>query len=455
VAFILAFWAAGITGDPETVLKKNTNGWQVPIVAKQANENKPTQVVGGYPKLELDTLARPLKSGARPFGQYLSESSSPTIPNHILNWLAQRQSRITTTTSVKPPGGGSVGDEGKGSGITSKDDDQQVEKPSRRDAAAAASAVADQTLKGIPKLGNSPRPKLIQRPAYNPELASKKQEESESDTSNNTTKATDSDEEPLVTFNPKVAAIMMDDYMTRKKDKLSVAGLVIGLTFVAAFISIAIGLVGHGLIKRCRHGNDSGRSSRNSWMRSPGDDEDRTPPELRPGSNCGGSSRRNSGRTRHIPGTLPGHGGTPFFNGKLILHDPPGLANGARGVMRPFNPGNVLGGNSTNGPGGFMMTSPPSKFGGAIPKKMPSPAAQVTDVLVSPKYEDGETTEEEDSDDTVYECPGLGATKGMEVRNPFFMDGGDMQPQGSKLANKKPISQYTDLFHHQEIVGLN
>ena len=71
--------------------------------------------------------------------------------------------------------------------------------------------------------------------------------------------------------------------------------------------------------------------------------------------------------------------GTPFFNGKLILHDPPGLANGARGVMRPFNPGNVLGGNSTNGLnglGGFTMTSPPSKFG-AIPKKMPSPAAQV------------------------------------------------------------------------------
>ena len=57
----------------------------------------------------------------------------------------------------------------------------------------------------------------------------------------------------------------------------------------------------------------------------------------------------------------------------------------------------------------------------------------MTDVLVSPKYEDGETTEEEDSDDTVYECPGLGATKGMEVRNPFFMDGGDMQPQGYRV----------------------
>lgn len=442
MACIMAFWAAGTLADPETVLKKNANTWQVPIVAKQANENKPTQVVGGYPKLELDTLARPLKSGARPFSQYLSESSS-AIPNHILQWLSQRQSRITTTTektlhaAVLPLGGDD-----------DASDNQQVEKPSPR---AAAAALATDTLKGLSTLDSSPRPKLIQRPAYNPKLA-EKYVESENDITN-ATKA-ETVEEASATFNPKVAAIIMDDYMARKKDKLSVAGLVIGLTFVAAFISIAIGLVGHGLIKRCRHVNDSGRSSRNSWMKSPGDDEDRTPPELRPGSNCGGSSRRSSsGRTRHIPGTLPGHGGTPFFNGKLILHDPPGLANGARGVMRPFNPGNVLGGNSTNGPGGFMMTSPPSKFG-AIPKKMPSPAAQVTDVLVSPKYEDGETTEEEDSDDTVYECPGLGATKGMEVRNPFFMDGGDMQPS-SKLANKKPISQYTDLFHHQEIVGLN
>ena len=89
--------------------------------------------------------------------------------------------------------------------------------------------------------------------------------------------------------------------------------------------------------------------------------------------------------------------GTPFFNGKLILHDPPGLANGARGAMRPFNPGNILGGNSTNGPGGFMITSPPSKFG-AIPKKMPSPAAnvQVTDDLISPKYDDKDKNEHQD-----------------------------------------------------------
>ena len=96
---------------------------------------------------------------------------------------------------------------------------------------------------------------------------------------------------------------------------------------------------------------------------------------------------------------------------------------------------------------------------------------------MSPKYDDEETTEEEDSDDTVYECPGLAAATrnggGLEVRNPFFMDG-DLQPAaaaaaaasasaggadsnngGKSLANKKPISQYTDLFHHQEISGLN
>ena len=78
--------------------------------------------------------------------------------------------------------------------------------------------------------------------------------------------------------------------------------------------------------------------------------------------------------------------GTPFFNGKLILHDPPGLTmgNGARGSSRPFNTGNILapnGGSNTNGypvmgGGGFTLNSPPSKLG-AIPKKMPSQAAQV------------------------------------------------------------------------------
>lgn len=62
----MALLALGTTkADPETVdglLKKNTNTWQVPIVAKQPNENKPTQVIGGYPQLEPDTLARPLKA---------------------------------------------------------------------------------------------------------------------------------------------------------------------------------------------------------------------------------------------------------------------------------------------------------------------------------------------------------------------------------------------------------
>ena len=62
--WVLGLWAHGVLADPETVeglIKKDTNSWQVPIVAKQPNENKPTQVVGGYPQLEPDTLSRPLK----------------------------------------------------------------------------------------------------------------------------------------------------------------------------------------------------------------------------------------------------------------------------------------------------------------------------------------------------------------------------------------------------------
>lgn len=437
MAFILAFVAVGTIADPETVegllKKKNVNSWQerqeqqqqqqqqVPIVAKKPNENQLTKVVGGYPQFTPDTLARPLKTThgrSRPFGQYL--------PHHIQQWLGEKG----RSSTMKP--------------------EPIMEKPVQRSFGFSVTTTEA-----------SVKAKLIQRPSYNPQLASL-ETELNSTVNNKRKNGTFLTSSAAVVADPKVAAVIIDDYMTSQKEKLSIAGLVIGLTFVAAFIGSVIGLLGHGLIKRCRrHSNDSGSgssqlsSSRNSWMRSPGD-EDRTPPELRPGST------RSSGRTRHIPGTLPGHNGTPFFNGKLILHDPPGLANGARGVAaRPFNPGNVLGGDGGgSSDNGFMMSSPPSKLG-AIPKKMPSPAAQVTDVLVSPKYDDDETTEEEDSDDTVYECPGLAATKAMEVRNPFFLEGGaaDMvQPAATTtggLANKKPISQYTDLFHHQEIIGLN
>jgi hypothetical protein len=87
VAFILVFWVVGTLADPETVkglLKKNTNSWNVPIVAKQANENNPTQVVGGYPKLELDTLARPLKSGEITFHFFLTEAPSQSAPTILV-----------------------------------------------------------------------------------------------------------------------------------------------------------------------------------------------------------------------------------------------------------------------------------------------------------------------------------------------------------------------------------
>ena len=77
--------------------------------------------------------------------------------------------------------------------------------------------------------------------------------------------------------------------------------------------------------------------------------------------------------------------GTPFFNGKLILHDPPGLnTNGAsRGTSRPTGcnllamQSNGSGSCYPGAGGGFTLTSPPSKLG-AIPKKMPSKAAQVS-----------------------------------------------------------------------------
>ena len=45
-------------------------------------------------------------------------------------------------------------------------------------------------------------------------------------------------------MNPRVAAVIINDYIARRKDKISVAGLVIGLTFVAAFLSMVIGLLG-------------------------------------------------------------------------------------------------------------------------------------------------------------------------------------------------------------------
>jgi hypothetical protein len=89
---------------------------------------------------------------------------------------------------------------------------------------------------------------------------------------------------------------------------------------------------------------------------------------------------------------------------------------------------------------------------------MPSPAEQVTDDLVSPKYdtEEDDATEEDDSDDTVYECPGLAAPgQEMVVTNPFFLKGRDM-PHLHREGNQQPqpISQSSSLFHHG-IKGVN
>ena len=331
VAFYVAaaglIFGGGCSAQPETMegLVKKDEAWKVPIVAKQPNENKPTQVLGSYPELSPDTLARPLKKnqGSRlPFSQFLAAASkatkrpSSTVPDHILQWLSQRQKSMTSS-SPQPP---SETEAKKidpqphfGVGLLGRNEQTQPVAVTKDMSGQEKKEGRTSTMK--PRL-------LIQRPSYNPQLALASSTKPENEVAE--------EDETKVTLNPRVAAIIMDDFMERQKDKLSVAGLVIGLTFVAAFIAIAIGLVGHGLVKRCRIGPPSssgdsgfsGRSSRNSWMRSPGD-EDQTPPELRPGSQSGhpgysnNNRRRSSGRTRHIPGTLPGHSVSVLFKKNL------------------------------------------------------------------------------------------------------------------------------------------
>lgn len=96
---------------------------------------------------------------------------------------------------------------------------------------------------------------------------------------------------------------------------------------------------------------------------------------------------------------------------------------------------------------------------------------QVIDDLISPKYDnrDGEhpgdsteSEEEEDSsDDTVYECPGLAASSGEEivVANPFFMPDQELTPlvgrqKSSSTKVPKPISRNEAIFR-QGITGFN
>ena len=92
----------------------------------------------------------------------------------------------------------------------------------------------------------------------------------------------------------------------------------------------------------------------------------------------------------------------------------------------------------------------------------------MTDDLVSPKYDDteDEVTEEDDSDDTVYECPGLAAPgQEMCVSNPFFLKGRDLphlrhHREANNAADQQrrqpqPISQHSNILFHHGIKGVN
>ena len=137
----------------------------------------------------------------------------------------------------------------------------------------------------------------------------------------------------------------------------------------------------------------------------------------------------------------------PFFKGKLILHD----GNGGNGVGATA---------ATKAVGMNSMTSTLNAAQAAA--IMPSPAEQVTDLLISPKYdtEDDEGAsddDEEDSDDTVYECPGLAATSGeaLMVSNPFYLQGEELAHlrRASEDRQPQPINQ-SSIFHHG-IKGFN
>lgn len=140
----------------------------------------------------------------------------------------------------------------------------------------------------------------------------------------------------------------------------------------------------------------------------------------------------------------------PFFNGKLILQDT--TASSGRSASNA------------------VTTTLFATHAAAI---MPSPAEQVTDDLVSPKYDDTEdedATEEDDSDDTVYECPGLAAPgQEMCVSNPFFLKGRDLPhlrhhrseanaaaaDQQQQRRQPQPISQHSNILFHHGIKGVN
>ena len=122
-----------------------------------------------------------------------------------------------------------------------------------------------------------------------------------------------------------------------------------------------------------------------------------------------------------------------------------------------------------NGHSNTQYLGKPGEHLGAIPKKMPSPAAnvQITDDLISPKYDDKddhrndstESEEEDSSDDTVYECPGLAASSGDDivVANPFFMPGQNftpLVPTPNSPARKAPHPISKNEFH-RGITGFN
>ncbi|XP_059093578.1 uncharacterized protein LOC131888675 [Tigriopus californicus] len=220
----------------------------------------------------------------------------------------------------------------------------------------------------------------------------------------------------------------------------TIVGVVIGIVFVAAFVAMGIGLAAQCVVDKI---NLTKTHALFGNMKSPNAD-DETPPELRGNghSSFGTPSCERGHLLRHDERNAKvthGNLNQPLFTGKLILHDPPGLSSSA--LCR------------TTAAAANKMTN--TLFAAQQAVIMPSPAEQVTHDLVSPKYDTDDCTEDEDdSDDTVYECPGLAANatamEEMVVRNPFYLQGGELglMPTVTTPSEPKPISSQTSIFHH-------
>ena len=218
----------------------------------------------------------------------------------------------------------------------------------------------------------------------------------------------------------------------------SMVGVLVGVAFVAAFAAAAVALVAGRLWGLVDNGSEDGgdpfpggrSSGGGSSSRSSPTDEERTPPELRgfggqlsfvqpeeegrggKSGRGGGGGRKSKGETNgqvRREGELlnlrprcyfeffPQH----FFTGQLILHEARRLVGAASANNNNNNNNNPSASSAASTSATTcLLTSDNAHVTSSLAAAqaavmMPSPAEQVTDDLVSPKYDEDDEDEEE------------------------------------------------------------